>query len=202
MKLKETSVLTDDEKLIIERKYVSKKFRELDETEKLFAVKNLLLKIAVITGWPLPNAELKNILINNFFKKISEEYFDLNIDEMEYAFRSKGTVIEDWGKEINLNLLDKVLRPYLENRFELSKIEERLLPVPERRSWTKEDILNQYRYEIETCFQALRKGYRPIIHIYFEDTLRDDGMLNEGENISEFFVRKLNSGAEHLYIKE
>lgn len=202
MKLRETSVLTGDEKLIIERKYVSKKFRELDETEKLFAVKNLLLKIAVITGWPLPNAELKNILINNFFKKISEEYFDLNIDEMEYAFRSKGTVIEDWGKEINLNLLDKVLRPYLENRFELSKIEEKLLPIPERRSWTKEDILNQYRYEIETCFQALRKGYRPIIHIYFEDTLRDDGMLNEGENISEFFVRKLNSGAEHLYIKE
>lgn len=194
--------LTGDEKVIIEKKYASKKIKYLTDLEILYAVKNILLKIHVITGWVLPVAELMNILIDQFFKKIKEDYNDLNPDEIEHAFRSKGTKIKDWGKEMNLNLIDEVLSLYIENRFEISDKEEKLLPPPAYKSWTNEDILNKYRSEIEVCFQALRKGYRPIIHIYFEETLRNDGMMEDNENISEFFVRKLNSGTENLYIKE
>lgn len=194
--------LTPDEIIVLEKKYASKKFKFLTDVERIYAVKNLLLKIHVITGWNLPNAEFKKVLDDQFLKKIMENYSTLNPDEIEFAFRSNGTTTEDWGKEVNLNLLDKILIPYIENRFEISSREEKLLPAPEIKSWTNEDILNKYRSEIEVCYQALRKGYRPIIHIYFEETLRNDDMINEGENIHEFFVRKLNSGTENLYIKE
>jgi len=201
-KLKKTSVLTDDEKIVIQKKYASKKFKYFNEVEMLFAVKNILLKIHVITGWVLPMAELMNVLIDQLTKKIREDYSELNQDEVEYAFRNKGTVLKDWGKEMNLNLIDEILVSYLDSRYAISKKEEEMKIPIETRRWSEEDILNKYRSEIEVCFQALRKGYRPIIHIYFEETLRNDGMMEDNENISEFFVRKLNSGTENLYIKE
>ncbi|MEO8824107.1 MAG: hypothetical protein ABI366_11095 [Ginsengibacter sp.] len=165
-------------------------------------MKTLLLKIHVITGWVLPGAELKNILNDQFHKKIMEEYSELNPDEIEYAFRNKGTGLEDWGKEVNLNLLDKILIPYLDARFAISQNEERLLPVSESIPWNKEDFINKYRSEIEAAFQAMKKGYNPIIHIYFEETLREDGMMLEAENIHEFLVRKLGSNCDNLYVKE
>lgn len=202
MTLKATSVLTNDEKIIIEKKYASKKINFLSDVERLFAVKNILLKIHVITGWVLPTSELMNVLIDQFYKKIIEDYSELNPDEIEFAFRNKGTILKDWGKEINLNLIDEILIPYVNSRFEISKKEENLIPVKEDKLWSNEEIINQYRFEIESCFQALRKGYRPLIHKYFEETLRNDGMMNEDENISEFLVRKLNSMVENLYIKE
>lgn len=87
--------------------------------------KALLLKIHVITGWTIPADELLNVLLDQFEKKLIEDYPNLNADEIEFAFRSKGTVIEDWGKTMNLNLLDKVLKPYLEERFYVSMDEEK-----------------------------------------------------------------------------
>lgn len=201
-KLKKTSVLTDDEKIVIQKKYASKKFKYFNEVEMLFAVKNILLKIHVITGWVLPMAELMNVLIDQLTKKIREDYSELNQDEVEYAFRNKGTVLKDWGKEMNLNLIDEILVSYLDSRYAISKKEEEMKVPIESIRWSEEDILNKYRFELETCFQAMRKGYKPIIHIYFEETLRNDGLMKDDENISEFFVRKLNSGTENLYIKE
>lgn len=93
--------------------------------------KALLIKIHVITGWVIPeSAEFLNILIDQFQKKLVEDYPELNPDEIEYAFRSKGTVVEDWGKAMNLNLLDKVLIPYRNERFLLSRMEEQVKPPP------------------------------------------------------------------------
>lgn len=200
--LKTNSVLTNEEKIIVEKKYSSIKFKFLNDVEKVKLITNLVLKIHVITGWVLPENEIMEVFVEQFFKKVTEEYSSLNKDEFEHAFRSLGTTIEDWGKEMNLNLIDKVLRQYLETRFEISEKEEKQLPPPEIKSWTNEDILNKYRSEIEICFQALKRGYYPIIHIYFEETLSNDGMMIEEENISEFFVRKLGDGTKNLYIKE
>lgn len=188
--------------IIIEKKYASKKFKFLSDVEIQFAAKNILLKIHVITGWVLPMVELMNVLVDQFVKKIKEDYAELNPDEMEFAFRSKGTTLKDWGKEMNLNLIDEIMLAYLDERFSVSKKEENMVPVHELRTWTNLDILNQYRSDIESAFQAMKKGYRPLIHIYFESTLRDDEMMLKEETLGEFFVRKLGSGCSNLYTKE
>jgi len=81
----------------------------------------------VITGWTIPNSpELLNILVDQFVKTLSEKYPLLNPDEIEYAFRQHGTAIEDWGKAMNLNLIDSVLTPYINLRFRISEDERRI----------------------------------------------------------------------------
>lgn len=83
----------------------------------------LLLIIHVITGWTVPAGELMSILTDQFSKKCLESYPNVNPGEMEYAFRNN-TTVKDWGKAMNLALIDEVMLPYLERRFELSRIEE------------------------------------------------------------------------------
>lgn len=173
----------------------------MSDVEVRLKTNELLIKINVITGWSFPlDVETQRILKDQFYKKLKESYSDVNVEEIEYAFRNN-TSVKDWGKNINLFLIDEVMLPYLDSRYQASINEERLLPPPVRKPWTNEDIKNQYRSEIEEYFQALKRGYLPIRHIYFEETLRNDGMIPEAESMDEFLVRKLAT-AEHLYLKE
>lgn len=93
--------------------------------ELVYQASTLLVKIHVITGWEIPQKELMDILIDQFTKKILESYPLINSDEIEYAFRNKPITIKEWGKAMNLSLIDEVIQPYIESRFEISKIEER-----------------------------------------------------------------------------
>lgn len=83
----------------------------------------LLAKINAITGWVVPEMTL-DILIDQFRKKLVESYGDCNPEEIEFAFRNYGTVVKDWGKQMNLSLIDEVMIPYLSRRSEVSKREE------------------------------------------------------------------------------
>lgn len=87
----------------------------------------LLLKIHVITGWAIPEGEFQDILIDQLEKKLLESYPLVNPDEVEYAFRNN-TSVKDWGKAMNLSLIDEVMIPYLEKRRELSSLEEQKQP--------------------------------------------------------------------------
>jgi hypothetical protein len=92
--------------------------------------KAILVKIHVITGWVIPEDEgYMNILMDQFEKKLSESYSNVNADEIEYAFRTFGTTVKDWGKSMNLSLIDEVMIPYLEQRATVSKIEEQKQPL-------------------------------------------------------------------------
>lgn len=84
----------------------------------------LLLKIHAITGWTIPEKTILTVFTDQFKKKIIESYPRCNPEEIEYAFRSGGTTVKDWGKQINLSLIDEVMKPYLHTRYELSRIEE------------------------------------------------------------------------------
>lgn len=84
----------------------------------------LLLKIHAITGWVLPEKTILTVFQDQFRKKLAESYSHCNPDEIEYAFRNEGTAIKDWGKQMNLSLIDEVMIPYLSRRFELSRLEE------------------------------------------------------------------------------
>ena len=96
----------------------------MDPVELNDAVHMALLKIHVITGWVVPQAELMDVLIDQMSKFLQEKYPLVNPDEVEYAFRTFGTTVKDWGKQLNLSLIDEVLIPYLEQRREISDKEQ------------------------------------------------------------------------------
>lgn len=194
--VKKNLSLLPAESKIIELKYASKNFGLMSPDELSIAVKKMLLKISVITGWILPEREFMDILLEEFTLKILEDYFGVNLDEVAHAFRCNSGV-KDWGKNLNINLFDEVMIPYINKRFELSKVEESVKTVPEQKIYTDDQILNQRREEIELAFQAMKRGRMPIIHVYFHKVLQVDGLITE-ETIEEFLTKALAT-KEKLY---
>lgn len=96
----------------------------MTEDERWFAAKTLLLKIHTITGWTIPLSELMDILIDQFQRKLQESYSSVTIAEIEYAFRNRDIDMKDWGKSLNLTLIDEIMLPYLATRYDLSISEE------------------------------------------------------------------------------
>lgn len=192
----------DDEKRMIEKKYAAKQICHMDEKEISLWPKALLLKIHIITGWVIPATELLNILVDQFQKKLIEDYGNLNTEEIEYAFRRSGTTIKDWGKEMNLNLIDQVLIPYLNERMQVSAKEEKIKHPPEQKIYTDEEIMNQRRGHLEMCYQVLRRGKVPIIFPYYAEVLVTDGFIEKQEDMDQFFSESLGKGIENLYVKE
>ena len=89
----------------------------MDPEQLVLHAQALLLKIHVITGWRIPeNETLLTVLQDQFYKKLIEDYANVNVQEIEYAFRRFGTAIKDWGKDVNLNLIDTVMVQYLAER--------------------------------------------------------------------------------------
>lgn len=167
--------------------------------------KSLLLKIHVITGWTIPADELLIILVDQFTKKLCESYQDMNPEEIEYAFRQYGTSVKDWGKAMNLSLMDQVLPQYLAERKRIShEIEERVQPIEPLRLLSDEELLNIQRGDIEAYYQRLRNGWIPTMPIphYFTLVLQGDNLLGQNETVAQFFTMRLNSGSQAIYILE
>lgn len=136
------SKLHPEDSSIIELKYSGKGFGVMTEDERWFSAQTLLLKIHAITGWAIPTNEMMEILIDQFQRKLSEGYKNVNIQEVEYAFRNKGADVKDWGKAMNLSLFDEVMIPYLVHRADLSRTEESLkkpLMIEEKTELTTEE---------------------------------------------------------------
>lgn len=123
--LKKTTALTTEQIQIYENKYAEVQVGKLPDAELIKSVKKIIFRISVITGWQLPEEKfILEILYDELFKKLKEDYPDLNIEEIAYAVRQYGTTVKDWGKNMNLSLLDEVLIPYKSRRLEVSRIEE------------------------------------------------------------------------------
>lgn len=165
--------------------------------------KALLLKIHVITGWVIPDStELLNILIDQFQKKLEENYPHLNVDEIEFAFRQSGTTIKDWGKQMNLALIDEVLIPYTDHRVLLSRDEERKAPPPEQKIYTQAQLDDFDREDVENFYQRCRNGQIPYsLPEYFKDILVKDGLMSKDQRLEEFFQHRLGKGSEKIYEK-
>jgi hypothetical protein len=113
----------------------------------------LLLKVYVITGWEVPAKDLLTVLVDQFEKHLKESYGTLNVDEIEFAFRKYGTSVKDWGKQMNLSLIDSVLAVYLSRRSQLSMIEEqhkvaRLKIKPKED--TSDEAMNKWLNELKS----------------------------------------------------
>lgn len=168
--------LLPEESKIIELKYSGKIFGIMDEEERWFASKTLLLKIHTITGWSIPVSEMMDILIDQFQLKLTEGYKNLTLKEVEYAFRNKTSDIKDWGKVMNLSLFDEVMLPYLEIRFELSKVEESLkkpIMIEESKELSDEEIA-----EWICDWKIMEKINIELIPLMFYDFITSKGILS------------------------
>lgn len=125
--------------------------------ERDAATKEILMRIHVITGWQMPANELILILIEEFNKKIIESYPNTNAEEITYAFRNKSGDIKEWGKSLNISLIDEVMLPYLEKRFEISRIEENIKQIEHKPDLQK----------IDQEFEAFKKT--PLGKQFFPD---------------------------------
>jgi len=128
------------------------------EEERKLAAYSLILKISAITGWTIPvSDQILDILVDQFEKKLNESYRNVNVNEVEYAFRNRGIDVKDWGKALNLTIIDEIMVPYLDSRMELSKMEESLkhktLLIDEKRELTDEDwdewLVDMKKYDIK-----------------------------------------------------
>lgn len=147
-----------EERTVLQLKYKSKQIANLQDEELRLHVMALLLKIHVITGWRIPEKEaLLTVLQDQFFKKLTENYSDCNIDEVEYAFRNYGTNVEDWGKDLNLKFIDAVMNSYLRHRRSVSETEA-TMRKPKQEIPTDEQLLSMKRELIEMKYQDFLKG--------------------------------------------
>jgi hypothetical protein len=137
--------LQPEEAQILKVKYQSPPFGKMKAQDLEIWVDALLLKIHAITGWTIPEKKILTVLVDQFRKKILESYPNCNPDEIEYAFRQTGTTVKDWGKSMNLSLIDEVMIPYLEKRFAISRIEEqkKTKMIENKFDMSDQDLWNQ-----------------------------------------------------------
>jgi len=175
----------------------------MNAAELALSAKKILLTIHVITGWTIPATELMNVLINQFEKKMLESYPNVNQEEIEYAFRNSGTTVKDWGKAMNLALIDEVLIPYLDERKRLShELEERKEPPPEQKIYTQDQLDNFKRMWAEEFYQRIRRGVVEDIPAHTREILVKDGLIKYESAADSFFVDRLNKSAENIYKNE
>lgn len=196
-------MLSESEQKVMQLKYQSPQIKHLKNIELWGSA--LVLKIHIITGWALPaEQEFVNILTDQFTKKLLEDYADLNIDEIEFAFRSTGTRVKDWGKSLNLGLIDEVLRPYVTQRYELSAQEERAKNKPEQKIYTLEELDNIHRGDVEAFYQRCLKGIVPPKELpeYYKTILVKDGLITEQDDLHSVFAACINSGRKNIYVRQ
>jgi hypothetical protein len=171
----------------MEVKYQSPVFSRLSEPVLSVTAKTLLLKLHVITGWTLPADEMQEILKEQFTKKLVESYPMVNADEMLFAFRNNH--VKDWGKAMNLNLIDEVMSPYLERRLELSRMEETkrplTLPAPE--------VSDQEFIESVRKLYQVHKNYKQIPVLAYK-ILNLKLTLDEKRNIRQYIHETTREG--------
>jgi hypothetical protein len=95
----------------------------MDDLEVVGTLQGLLFRVKVVTGWRLPELpEERRVLYSELALHLQQKWATFNQEEVMYAIRNfSGT---DWGKDVNVQLLDEALQHYADLRKELSKMEE------------------------------------------------------------------------------
>lgn len=189
---------------MIALKYCMKSFGQMTINEMKDWAEKLLIKIHIITGWQIPPEEIMFVLVEQWQKKIFESYTALNPEEIEHAFRMHGTQVEDFGKSLNLNLIDKVLLPYINQRFKISEDERKVREkeyIPAIKIFSQQELDDSAREDAERQYQMFLRGYTLRGVELIRAILLADEMIKPLEPITEFFKRKAEAGCEHIYIK-
>lgn len=156
--------LTPEENSILAVKYAGLPIAKLAPLEMVAMPKALLLKIATITGWVIPEGVFWEMLVDQFRQLLTEKYSLCNPAEIEYAFRMLGTTVKDWGKNIHLALIDEVMIPYMNRRAEISK-QEGAYKLAKLQIKHKEDTTDagMEKWLLETKVQNLAVEFLPVM---------------------------------------
>lgn len=196
--------LTIEERNILQAKYSAGLVGSLNPDQLAKHTAGLLFKIHVITGWILPDDEYyMQVLADQLRKKLMEEYSDLTISEMEYAFRNFGTTVKDWGKCFNLNLFDTVMSNYRVTRTCISEYEERLHLSPSSNLKPSEEMVLQMRRElIEDKYQGFLQGKSSFVFLPEDgiDTLVNDKFCED--NLHTDFIENAKKALFKSYTTE
>ena len=179
-------------------------FKKMQPGPRLTALNVLLVKISVITGWSVPSAEIKQILIDQWNKLITDRYSFLNPVEMESAFREFGTRVPDYGKEMNLSLFAGVLDLYTSKRQEAERSashkSEKVLKID---PMTDEQLINEARGQIAFYYEQRKKGNnRPRIFPFWAEVLKMDGFIECEDDVEIFFNKCLENKKSLIYFKD
>lgn len=113
---------------IIKAKYAGPRFSVLSALgEQVInqAAEVCLFKICVITGWQLPDSpNFQTALEGEFAKYCAEKLSDLTPEEIAFAMRNYALEVKDWGKYVNLQLINEPINAYRSARAEASRFEE------------------------------------------------------------------------------
>jgi hypothetical protein len=168
---------------MLTRKYAAKPIGAFSDMEVSIWATALILKIHAIVGWKMPEGEVLNVVDDQFQKKMRESYSTMNVEEIEFAFRKNGHLVEDWGKQLNLALIDKVLIPYLNERRLLSDYEQnKHIPLPELPAAKQDDnaLIEDGRAVYEFYKKLFREGDPKRFMLIPQDTfyaLERSGLL-------------------------
>jgi len=176
----------------------------LHTTQRASAVRTLMLKISVITGWTIPQSEIKGILAEQFEKLLVEKYPILNVVEIEFAFRQFGTQVSDWGKEMNLSLITEVLNLYQYDRREASRSAlESSENAFKMEVMSEEDMDNEIRGKIEVFYQLKLEGRKaPLWLDHWAEVLVKDRYIKDISQVIEFFNWCLERNITNIYKKD
>lgn len=84
----------------------------------------LLTRINAVTGWKLPEGDTLKALVNEFSAYLIDSCRNYNPNEIAYAVRAHGGEVTEWGKNLNILLIDECVGRYKNDRSEISTIEE------------------------------------------------------------------------------
>ena len=173
--------LPEAERALIVRKYSAPCFANLTEELIEITAGAILLKLHVITGWALPeDKHLRDELNRQLGLKLKESYQTVNINEVEYAFRNN-TRVQDWGKKMNLSLIDEVMIPYLSNRAEASEA-ERIASQP--KELPKIEISDEDVIETAQSIYLATKNYHYIAPGAYDRLIARDMVMLAGDKES------------------
>lgn len=200
-----SSVIGKDQRVYLVAKR-DKTIIECTREELKEVLRMICIKIG-IRAKNIPVEEEKEVLC----QYIVRNYSTYTIAELSFAFELavSGKLILEDGYSVNCYenfsclYLSGIMNAYRDWARTAYKGIVQAIPEEPQRIYTDTEILNQRRAEIEDAFQAMKDGRYPIIHIYFEEVLRWDGLLKEGVTVSDFFVKVLGSPQiTNLYVRE
>lgn len=117
------SKFNENEWAIIELNYSHPRIGKMQEAEILVMAKALLYRICQSTGWNFPNDERAvKILVNEFRLYLKESCLDLNHEEVAYAIRKYGVDLQDWGRNVNLSLINQAVHAYRQARYVIGNL--------------------------------------------------------------------------------
>lgn len=171
-----------EEARVIELKYSGPRFSSIPEHDVELHAMGLLIRLNAVTGWKIPDdGPILNTLVSEFSKFITESFSDMNPEEVAYAFRNYATGIKDWGKSMNLSLIEEPLQAYRNERRRLSELEERarMEPTEDELPVGECDWSDQWESIKEQCRNGQIEQAIILTPVY--DWLVREGLLNLDE---------------------